>query len=147
MENYREQEKRWKLIQDMLAAEASGKELRPAISQRTLFGIPSTVEQVIERTVREDEKERRMKRERARNGQVERVEHPLEPVFDQRSRVLLPALRATSSPTRSRRCSTHMLRPRFGISCSTGKSIPAPASCSSPIRQPYALVSPPASSP
>lgn len=57
-----EDEKRWKRIQDMLAAEASGKELRPAVSQRTLFGIPSTVEQAIERIVAEDEQARREKR-------------------------------------------------------------------------------------
>ena len=57
--NYREEERRWKLIQDMLAAEASGKELRPAVSQRTLFGIPSTVETTIERIVAEDEAARR----------------------------------------------------------------------------------------
>ena len=60
--NYREQEKRWQLIQNMLAAEASGKELRPAISQRTLFGIPSTVETTIERIVKEDEAQRQAKR-------------------------------------------------------------------------------------
>lgn len=60
--SYRDDEKRWKRIQDMLAAEASGKELRPTVSQRTLFGIPSTMEQVIERVVAEDEAERRAKR-------------------------------------------------------------------------------------
>ena len=60
--SYREDEKRWKRIQDLLAAEASGQELRPAVSQRTLFGIPSTVEQVIQRTVEEDEATRRAKR-------------------------------------------------------------------------------------
>lgn len=46
----------------MLAAEASGKTMRPVVSQRTLFGIPSTVEQTIERIVAEDEAERRAKR-------------------------------------------------------------------------------------
>lgn len=60
--SYREDEKRWKRIQDMLAAEASGKAIRPAVSQRTLFGIPSTVEQTIERIVAEDEEARRKKR-------------------------------------------------------------------------------------
>lgn len=62
--NYRNDEKRWKRIQDMLAAEAAGKTLRPAVSQRTLFGIPSTVEQTIERIVAEDEAQRRKNRER-----------------------------------------------------------------------------------
>ncbi len=60
--SYRDDEKRWKRIQDMLAAEASGKAMRPVVSQRTLFGIPSTVEQTIERIVAEDEAERRAKR-------------------------------------------------------------------------------------
>lgn len=59
---YREDEKRWKRIQDLLAAEASGKTLRPTVSQRTLFGIPSTMEQTINRIVSEDEEARRMKR-------------------------------------------------------------------------------------
>lgn len=62
--SYRDDEKRWKRIQDVLAAEASGKELRPVVSQRTLFGIPSTVEQTIERIVAEDEEERRAKRDK-----------------------------------------------------------------------------------
>ena len=59
---YREDEKRWKRIQEMLAAEAGGKTVRPLVSQRTLFGIPSTVEQTIERIVAEDEEARRAKR-------------------------------------------------------------------------------------
>ena len=61
--SYRDDEKRWKRIQEMLAAEASGKTVRPVVSQRTLFGIPSTVEQTIERIVSEDEERRRKKRE------------------------------------------------------------------------------------
>jgi hypothetical protein len=65
---YREDEKRWKRIQDMLAAEASGQTIRPAVSQRTLFGIPSTVEQTIERIVEEDERERREKRNAQSKG-------------------------------------------------------------------------------
>ena len=64
--SYRDDERRWKRIHQMLAAEASGKTIRPAVSQRTLFGIPSTVEQTIERIVAEDEQARREKR---KNGQ------------------------------------------------------------------------------
>ena len=60
---YADEERRWKRINEMLAAEASGKPVRPAVSQRTLFGIPSTVEQVIERAVREDEADRKAKRD------------------------------------------------------------------------------------
>ena len=63
--SYRDDEKRWKRIQEMLLAEASGKTVRPMVSQRTLFGIPSTVEQTIERIVAEDEEERRARRRRA----------------------------------------------------------------------------------
>lgn len=84
--SYREDEKRWKRLQDMLAAEAAGKELRPMVSQRTLFGIPSTVEQTIERIVAEDEEARRMKQ---REAHSEHIEHPLDPIFDERSRVLV----------------------------------------------------------
>lgn len=83
---YRDDEKRWKRIQDMLAAEASGRTIRPAVSQRTLFGIPSTMEQTIERIVEQDEKERRMKQ---REERPRHVEHPLQPIFDERSRVLV----------------------------------------------------------
>ena len=61
--SYQDDERRWKRINDMLAAEASGKTLRPMVSQRTLFGIPSTVEQTIERIVAEDEEARRKKRQ------------------------------------------------------------------------------------
>ena len=53
--SYREDEKRWKRLQEILIAEASGKPVRPAVSQRTLFGIPSTVERTIERIVNEEE--------------------------------------------------------------------------------------------
>lgn len=85
--SYRDDEKRWKRIQDLLAAEASGKTVQPAVSQRTLFGIPSTVERVIAKTVAEDEEARRMKR--SRNGNAQKIVHPLDPVFDERSRVLV----------------------------------------------------------
>ena len=60
--SYRDDEKRWKRIQDMLAAEATGKTVRPVVSQRTLFGIPSSVDIAIERIVAEDEEARRRKR-------------------------------------------------------------------------------------
>ena len=61
--SYADDERRWKRIQDYLNAEANGKELRPVISHRTLFGIPSTVEQEILRIVEEDERKHREKRE------------------------------------------------------------------------------------
>lgn len=95
---FREDEKRWKRIQEQLAAEAGGHELKPIVSTRTLFGIPSTAEQVIERTVREEEERRARERRDARGASCEkhsegaptsRVVHPLDPVFNERSRVLL----------------------------------------------------------
>lgn len=67
--SYRDDEKRWKRIQEMLVAEASGKTMRPLVSQRTLFGIPSTVEQTIERIVAQDEEERRARRRSAEDGE------------------------------------------------------------------------------
>jgi len=49
------EEKRWEMMQNCLMAEYSG-DARPAVrSARTLFGIKSHVEEVIERTVRETE--------------------------------------------------------------------------------------------
>lgn len=63
--SFRDEEKRWKRIQEVLAAEAVGKPIRPAVSQRTLFGIPSTVEQTIERIAAEEEEKRL---EKARNS-------------------------------------------------------------------------------
>ena len=55
-------EKQWKRIQEVLAAEASGKQPRPFVSQRTLFGIKSSVETQIEAIVEEDEAARRARR-------------------------------------------------------------------------------------
>ena len=60
--SYRDDERLWKRIQEMLAAEATGKTVQPCVSQRTLFGIPSTVEKALERIVAEDEEARRAKR-------------------------------------------------------------------------------------
>ena len=85
--SYRDDERRWKRIQDMLAAEAGGKTVRPVVSQRTLFGIPSTVETSIDRIVAQDERERRMKHQG--ETQPKHIVHPIDPVFDERSRVLM----------------------------------------------------------
>jgi len=48
-------EKQWKIIQQMLAAETGGSELKPMASQRTLFGIPSSVDIALQKIVEEDE--------------------------------------------------------------------------------------------
>lgn len=48
------EEKRWERMQQLLLAESRGDAPVRLASQRTLFGIKSHVEQVIERTVAED---------------------------------------------------------------------------------------------
>ena len=42
---------RWERMRQMLAASATGAEIRPVASQRTLFGIKSSVEEQVERLV------------------------------------------------------------------------------------------------
>ena len=61
--SFREDEKRWKHIQEVLAADAQGKSPKPFVSQRTLFGIKSTVEEAIEQIVAEDEEKHRNQRD------------------------------------------------------------------------------------
>ena len=48
-------ERKWKIIQEHLFAEATGAEPRPFSSGRTLFGIKSEAEQKMERFAREIE--------------------------------------------------------------------------------------------
>ena len=62
----------------VVGCEASGKTVRPLVSQRTLFGIPSTVEQTIERIVAEDEEERRARRQRVEGGEGSHTQEPLD---------------------------------------------------------------------
>lgn len=62
-------ERRWKLIQEQLRAQANGEPPRPVSSGRTLFGIKSTVEEKMDRFAREIEEEYRAKRQAERNGQ------------------------------------------------------------------------------
>lgn len=50
-------ERKWKIIQEHLFAEATGAEPRPFSSGRTLFGIKSEAEQKMERFAREIEEE------------------------------------------------------------------------------------------
>lgn len=62
-------DKRWKRIQDMLGIEARGDKPLVIRSQRTLFGIPSHVEQVIEAVAREeDERCRQLMRQEGDRG-------------------------------------------------------------------------------
>ncbi|MBQ3300698.1 MAG: hypothetical protein IJH04_00845 [Eggerthellaceae bacterium] len=55
-------DKQWERIRQYLAADAQGKTLRPLVSQRTLFGIKSTMEQQIQAIVEEDEAKHRAQR-------------------------------------------------------------------------------------
>ena len=55
----RMEDRQWKIIQQMLAADASGAEIRPMVSQRTLFGIPSSVDIALQKIVEEDEMKHR----------------------------------------------------------------------------------------
>lgn len=64
-----DEELRWERMQQVLAAEAQGKPVKPMMSKRTLFGIPSTVDRVIDRAVAEDEAARRAERQRKKREQ------------------------------------------------------------------------------
>lgn len=52
-------ERRWEMMRQVLGAEQRGDELRGISSTRTLFGIKSHAEEVIERTVAEQEAARK----------------------------------------------------------------------------------------
>ena len=52
-------DRQWEIIRQMLAADASGSEIRPMASQRTLFGIPSSVDIALQKIVEEDEMKHR----------------------------------------------------------------------------------------
>ena len=54
-----QEERKWERLRQVLAAGAVGAEVKPVVSQRTLFGIKSSVEEQIERIVAEDEARRR----------------------------------------------------------------------------------------
>ena len=52
-------DRRWELIQMLIDADLNGKPLRPLASRRTLFGIKSTPEQVMDDVAREMEERAR----------------------------------------------------------------------------------------
>ena len=106
------EDKNWELIGDVLAAEGSGKSPRVFSSRRTLFGIPSALDQELEALSNEAAERARgqMAQEQGprkaagvgdapRQPQPEdgwkapaaahRVVHPLKPVFDEQSSVLI----------------------------------------------------------
>lgn len=90
-------DRNWELIGNMLAAESSGKSPRLFSSRKTLFGIPSALDQEMEalnneanQTItaeaRDTQGEPAGKRAK---GKATTVRHPLEAVFDDSSRVLV----------------------------------------------------------
>ena len=58
-------ERRWRLIHEQLLDQASGTQPRAVASQRTLFGIRSSVEEKMDRFARQIEEEQRAKRNAA----------------------------------------------------------------------------------
>lgn len=103
-------DKNWELIGDVLAAESSGKSPRLFSSRRTLFGIPSALDQELEALSNEAAEKARAQQPQEQGPfrtagvpapapqpedgwkQLEtahRVVHPLQPVFDERSSVLI----------------------------------------------------------
>ncbi len=84
-------DRNWELIQAALAAEGSGKSLRVFSSRRTLFGIPSALDEELAKL--DAQPLRPEAGASAKSGasrkRPARVAHPLRPVFDERSRVLI----------------------------------------------------------
>ena len=84
-------DRNWELIQAALAAEGSGKSPRVFSSRRTLFGIPSALDEELAKLDAQPlrpEAGASAKSGASRKGPA-RVAHPLRPVFDERSRVLM----------------------------------------------------------
>lgn len=106
----RSDDRRWELINEALAAEGSGRSPRLFSSRRTLFGIPSALDQELEAIAKDgaagithaktgDDAPKRSTRGSAdvRTKEPTQVVHPLKPVFDDRSKVLI--LGTMPSPT------------------------------------------------
>ena len=76
-------EKRWERMREQLLAQAAGEEPARVTSTRTLFGIPSTVEQTMERFAGEIEEERAARVASRRREREELMEnHPVLDVAD-----------------------------------------------------------------
>lgn len=78
----------WELIEGLLAAEASGKSPRLFSSRRTLFGIPSALDEELAKVAAEGSGGSGNLAD-ATVSKVQRVVHPLAPVFDDQSQVLI----------------------------------------------------------
>lgn len=86
------QDRNWEMIGAHLASESSGRAPRVFSSRRTLFGIPSALDEELAKLAEsgipvEGAKEAKANAPSASGRH--RVEHPLKPVFDKRSRVLI----------------------------------------------------------
>lgn len=57
-------ERKWQRIRDVIVAEGTGKQQPRIASTRTLFGIPSSVDEAIATIVKEEEERQRAKRTR-----------------------------------------------------------------------------------
>lgn len=89
-------DRNWELIGRMLSAESSGKTPRLFSSHRTLFGIPSALDQELASIAdttdggSSAEREETDARKKSRTfSKLERVIHPLKPVWNEESRVLI----------------------------------------------------------
>ncbi len=87
-------DKNWELLEAMLTSEVQGKTPRLFSSRRTLFGIPSALDEELSQLVKADDfstekgsKDRRLATENIATPQ--HVVHPLAPVFDGNSSVLI----------------------------------------------------------
>lgn len=87
------EDKNWGLIGQALAAEASGKSPRVFSSRRTLFGIPSALDEELAKLdahpLEPDQPTAASPSSTKAPKGPTRVQHPLSPVFDERSRVLI----------------------------------------------------------
>lgn len=90
-------DRNWELIGNMLAAESCGKSPRLFSSRKTLFGIPSALDEELEvlsaeanQTITADPNETKEDLlTKPVKGKATTVRHPLEAVFDKESRVLV----------------------------------------------------------
>ena len=84
-------DRNWDLIGDMLAAETSGKSPRLFASRKTLFGIPSALDEELAtfEACGQQANETHGFDNQADTGKAAHVQHPLQPIFDERSRVLI----------------------------------------------------------
>lgn len=84
-----EDDRRWNMIQSALEAEAAGKTPRYFASRRTLFGIPSTLDTELAALQNTSDSQAKDFAESPAQDSHHLVKHPLKPVFNERSRVLL----------------------------------------------------------